>query len=250
MKLRVFENSGELGKAAALYSAEILKRAIAEKGKARLLLSTGTSQFDTLTALVETDVDWSRVEMFHLDEYIGLPDTHPASFRKYLRERFAGRVNLRHAYFVNGEGDVERNIAELSAEIRKEGIDLGLIGIGENAHVAFNDPPADFDTEDAYITVKLDEDCRKQQVREGWFPTVEAVPERAISMSVHQILRCRAIVSCVPYLVKAKAVKLTLENEVTNKIPATALKRHGDVVLFVDKESASLVDPKILASYR
>lgn len=249
MKVSVLKNSEELGRAAAVYSAGILNDCIKKKGKARLLLSTGASQFDTLNALIQTDVDWSKVEMFHLDEYVNLPESHPASFRKYLKERFVSKLNLKHAYFVNGEGDITKRIEELNREIAKEPIDLGLIGVGENAHIAFNDPPANFDIEDPYIVVSLDEDCKKQQVREGWFPTIDDVPKQAISMSVQQIMKCNVVVSCVPYKVKANAIKNMLENDKTNLIPATILKEHKCINVYLDEESASLVDNKILAQY-
>lgn len=250
MKVYVYESSQVLGKEAARTAAVILNKVIKEKGKARMVLSTGASQFDTLSALVVEDVDWSKVEMFHLDEYVKLPDSHPASFRKYLKERFVNLLNLKEVHFVNGEGDITKNIQELTAALRKEPIDIGLIGIGENSHIAFNDPPADFDTREAYIVVNLDEKCKKQQVREGWFPTINDVPKQAISMTVYQILQCKVILSCVPYKVKANAVKLTLENEVTNKVPATILKTHPDSTLFIDQESASLVDKNVLAGYK
>lgn len=249
MKVRVLKNSEELGKEAAAYSAEIINRCIAQKGKARIVLSTGASQFDTIKALVEMDIDWSKVEMFHLDEYINLSETHPASFRKYLKERFVSKVNLKKAYFVNGEGDIEKNIKELSDELEKEPIDIGLIGIGENAHIAFNDPPADFDRNEAYIIVNLDDNCKKQQVGEGWFPTIDDVPKQAISMSVRQIMKCNVIVSCVPYKVKAKAIKQMLENDITNMIPATILKKHDNIVVYLDEESASLADREMLDKY-
>ncbi len=249
MKVRVYKNPEELGKAAAKFAAEIINKAIAEHGKARIVLSTGASQFDTLKHLVNEDVDWSKVEMFHLDEYINLPETHPASFRKYLKERFVNIVHPGKVFFVNGEGDVEDNIRKLSEEITKEPIHLGLIGIGENTHIAFNDPPANFDTTDPYIIVNLDDDCKKQQVREGWFPTIDDVPKQAISMSVHQIMQCEVILSCVPYKVKAEAIKKTLENDVTNMIPATKLKEHKNVYIYVDEDSASAVDKDVLAKY-
>jgi glucosamine-6-phosphate deaminase len=249
MKIKVMKNSEELGKEAASYCAAILNRSIEQKGTARLILSTGASQFDLLKALVNEKVDWERVEMFHLDEYINITETHPASFRKYLKERFTSRVQLKKVHFVDGEGDINKTIKELSGEIRKEPIDLGLIGIGENAHIAFNDPPADFETKEAYIIVSLDDNCKKQQAREGWFVTEDDVPKQAISMSVHQIMQCNSIVSFVPYRVKANAVKLTLENDLTNMVPATMLKNHKDTTLFLDEESASLVDEEILAKY-
>ncbi len=244
MEHQILENSKELGKTAAEYCAGILKRTIEEKGFARMILSTGASQFDTLNALVKEDVDWSKVEMFHLDEYFNMPVTHPASFRKYLEDRFVSRINLKKVNYVSGEGNVRENINILTQEIRKAPIDLALIGIGENAHIAFNDPPADFDTKEAYIVVNLDEKCRKQQLGEGWFPTLEDVPQKAISMTVHQIMDSNIIVSCVPYKVKAEAVRNTLSSEITNRIPATILKKHCNWTLFLDKDSASLIDRK------
>ena len=187
--------------------------------------------------------------MFHLDEYVNLPESHPASFRRYLKERFTSQVKLKSVYFVNGEGDIKENIRQLTAEIRKEPIDLALVGIGENAHIAFNDPPADFATKEAYIVVNLDQKCKEQQVGEGWFPSVEEVPKQAISLTVYQIMQSKVIVSAVPHQVKAYAIKLTLENELTNLIPATKLREHPNVNLFIDEESASLVDKDILAKY-
>ena len=241
MNIQIFQNSGLLGNAAAEYSAGILKRRIAEKGEARIVLSTGASQFDTFNALIKSDVEWDKVEMFHLDEYINLPETHPASFRRYLKDRFVSKVPLKKANFVKGEGDIRENIRELTEELRKKPIDLGLIGIGENAHIAFNDPPADFDTKEAFIVVDLDDACKRQQVGEGWFPTVDDVPKQAITMTVFQIMRCSEIISCVPYKVKANAIKLTLENDITNLIPATILKRHDHFTLFLDKDSAAYI---------
>jgi glucosamine-6-phosphate deaminase len=249
MKIKVLRNPEELGREAAAFCTGIIKQCIAEKGKARIILSTGASQFDTIKELVTAGIDWSKVEMFHLDEYIGLPETHPASFRKYLKERFVNQINLKKAYFVNGEGDIQKNMAELAEAITKEPVDLGLIGIGENAHIAFNDPPADFDTKESFITVCLDNDCKKQQVREGWFASVDDVPKQAITMSVSQILQCDNIVSCVPYSIKANAVKLTVENTVSNHIPATILKTHKNFIMFLDEDSASLVNKEILKGY-
>jgi len=249
MKIKVLKNPDELGKAAAKFSAEIINNAIKKDGKARIILSTGASQFDTIKHLVEEDIDWSKVEMFHLDEYYNLPETHPASFRKYLKERFVNIVHPGKVFFVDGEGDVENKIFELSKEVTKEPIHLGLIGIGENAHIAFNDPPADFNTTKPYIVVNLDDNCKKQQVGEGWFPTINDVPKQAISMSVHQIMQCNVILSCVPYKVKANAIKITLENDVTNMIPATKLKEHKNVYIYADEDSASALDKEVLAKY-
>ena len=176
--------------------------------------------------------------MFHLDEYVDLKESHIASFRKYLKERFVSKVNLEAAYFVNGEGNIEENIKELTVKLREKPVDVGVIGIGENGHIAFNDPPADFDTDLAYKVVDLDDKCKKQQVGEGWFETVNDVPKQAITMCVKQILSCKAIVTCVPHAVKAQAIKSTLQNPVTNTVPATILKTHKDWNLFIDKNSA------------
>ena len=184
MTITIFENPVELGKNAAEYCTEIINEAIASNGKARIVLSTGASQFDTIKTLTKKNIEWGKVEMFHLDEYIGLPESHPASFRKYLKERFLSKVKIKQAYLVDGEDDPQKTIDYLTAEIRKEPIDLGVIGIGENAHIAFNDPPADFGTEEAFICVALDDACKQQQVREGWFATTDDVPQQAISMSV------------------------------------------------------------------
>ena len=241
MEIRITEDRYALGKSAAKHIAQVLRDVIAENGHARMVLSTGASQFDTLEALTkEGGIAWDRVEMFHLDEYIGLPVTHPASFRKYLQERFVDRVApLAAVHFVDG---TQENIAHLTEELRRAPIDIGLIGIGENGHIAFNDPPADFDTKDAYIIVNLNETCKKQQLGEGWFATMDDVPKQAVSMTPYQIMQCRRIVSCVPYAVKAEAVEKTLRAEaVTNLVPATLLKTHPDFILYLDRESASRV---------
>lgn len=247
MRVLISESSRALGQAAAQHAARLLGEAIAARGEARLLVSTGASQFDTFTALIAQDLDFTKITMFHLDEYIGLPVTHPASFRKYLTERFISQVPLKRAVLVNGEGDVAAEIARLNAEIAKSPIDVGLVGIGENAHIAFNDPPADFDAQSPYIVVTLNESCKRQQVREGWFATLEDVPTQAISMSVSQILKCRAILSCVPYKVKAQAIFDTLTQPLSNLTPATALKTHADVTLYLDRDSASLLPESLKA---
>ena len=238
MEIFVCKDSKELGQKAAQHVGKVLRECIQEKGEARIVLSTGASQLDTLEALIQENVDWSKVEMFHLDEYVDLPETHIASFRKYLKERFISKVNLKGAYLVDGDLS---HIPALTEKLREKVVDVGLIGIGENAHIAFNDPPADFDTQDAYLLVNLNDTCKQQQVREGWFKSVEEVPKQAISMSVSQIMKCKRIVSCVPYAVKAKAIYDTLNNHTTNTIPATILKEHEDFTLFLDQDYASMI---------
>ncbi|MCA1942104.1 MAG: 6-phosphogluconolactonase [Yonghaparkia sp.] len=236
----ILPTAEEMGAAAADRAAQTIREAIAERGSARIVLSTGASQFTTLDALIAADVDWSKVEMFHLDEYIGLDAGHSASFVRYLTERFVSKVPLGAVHFVDPSIGVDRAIDELTERIRRAPIDLGLIGIGENAHLAFNDPPADFETTDAYIVVELDRACREQQVREGWFPTIDDVPTHAISMTVHQILECRHIISPVPYAAKADAIEaLFATASPTPNVPASALHAHSNVDLFLDEASAS-----------
>lgn len=239
MIIKLCETSKELAQKAAVEAAACLNAAIERKGFARLVLSTGNSQLETIEQLVQQPVDWSKVEMFHLDEYVGMEETHPASFKKYLKEKFVAKVSLKAAHFVPNDPAL---LDALSEEILKAPVDLGLIGIGENAHLAFNDPPADFETKAPYIVVLLDEACKNQQVGEGWFPDLDAVPTRAISMSVFQIMRCEKIISCVPFAVKAEAVRKVLENEITNLVPATMLKAHSDVTLYVDRDSFAQAD--------
>lgn len=242
MKIHVDSTAEQMGNRAAQETARRIRAAVQANGVCRILLSTGASQFEMLDALTRMeDIPWNQVVMFHLDEYVGMPMTHPASFRKYLKERFIDKVHPGAYFFVNGEGDIQKNIETLTQEIRKAPIDVALVGIGENGHIAFNDPPADFDTHEAYIVVNLDERCKKQQLGEGWFATMADVPNQAISMTVYQIMQSKAILSVVPGLRKAQAIQNTLEApQVTNRIPATKLREHSDWELFLDSDSASL----------
>jgi len=242
MKLKVFETAKELGDYAGNLTANYLNAAIKANGSARMLVSTGMSQFETLEALRKADVDWSVVTMFHLDEYIGLGEDHKASFIKYLKERFTSFLPQMKVFFVDGTRDPKAMIAELTSEIKKAPIDVALIGIGVNGHIAFNDPPADFDTKESYIVVKLDKTCKEQQVGEGWFKTIADVPETALSITVNQILDSKAIISSVPHAVKADAVYNTVNQDVNNMVPATILKNHPDWTLVLDKNSASKID--------
>lgn len=242
MKIHVDSTAEQMGNRAAQETARRIRAAVQANGVCRILLSTGASQFEMLDALTKMeDIPWNQVVMFHLDEYVGMPMTHPASFRKYLKERFIDKVHPGAYFFVNGEGDIQKNIETLTQEIRKAPIDVALVGIGENGHIAFNDPPADFETHEAYIVVNLDERCKKQQLGEGWFATMADVPNQAISMTVYQIMQSKAILSVVPGLRKAQAIQNTLEApQITNRIPATKLREHSDWELFLDSDSASL----------
>jgi glucosamine-6-phosphate deaminase len=249
MEINIKENPSELGKAAGAAAAQIIRDTIQAKSEANIIVATGTSQFETLNQLIaEKDIDWGKVVMFHLDEYIGLPVTHPASFRKYLQERFLSRLPaLKASYLVNGETDAKAECARLGDLITRHPVDLALVGIGENGHLAFNDPPADFETEQPYIVVELDEACRKQQMGEGWFKSVEEVPRYAISMSVKQILKSKHIICSVPDIRKAMAVKNTIEQPVSNLYPASILQLHTHCDCYLDKSSASLLSPTINA---
>lgn len=246
MNINISRTSGEMAQRAAACAAQAISRTIAQNGEARILLSTGESQIEAIRYLTEMEVEWDKVVMFHLDEYINLAETHKASFRKYLKERFIQVVNPKKAYLVNGEGNVEENIAILTEELEKAPIDVALVGIGENAHIAFNDPPADFETDKAYIIVNLDQTCKQQQVNEGWFGSLDEVPAQAISMTVPQILKSRTIVTIVPGIRKSDAIQKTLSAEtVTNLVPATILKTHPDWNLFLDGDSASKAIPQV-----
>lgn len=248
MKVSIGSTTKEMAEAAAKFAAEGIIAAISEKGSARIIVATGASQFDFLQALVATPgIDWTKITGFHLDEYVGLPVAHKASFRKYLRERFVATLPAPLAQFVevNGEADdLDAECARLQALINEAPVDVACVGIGENAHLAFNDPPAQFETDAAYLVVDLDEACRRQQVGEGWFATMDDVPTRAITMSIPQIMRSKRIVCTVPDQRKAVAVKNTVEGEISNMVPATIMQKHDNCVIFLDQDSASLLQKK------
>jgi glucosamine-6-phosphate deaminase len=245
MKKYILNDPAALGNASGKEAAEKIKEAIAQKGVANIILATGTSQFETLQQLLsDKAIDWTAVNMFHLDEYIGLPITHKASFRKYLIERFIQQVPaLKAAHLIDGEADPAKECERLGILILEHPIDVCLCGIGENGHLAFNDPPADFETTSPYLVVALDEACRKQQFGEGWFPTLDDVPKQAISMSIHQIMQSAHIICSVPDERKAKAVKDCLENEVSHLYPASILQQHPSCSLYLDKQSSCLLQP-------
>ena len=244
MKIIISEDKYKAGKEAALKGAEIISKSIKTKGQAHILVATGASQFEMLENLVKEPIEWPKVTAFHLDEYIGLPFAHPASFRRYLKERFVDKVNLNEFIYINGEKDPAEECSRISENISEVKIDVAFVGIGENAHLAFNDPPADFSTENPYIVVQLTEECRKQQLGEGWFNTLDEVPQKAISISVAQIMKSNSIICTVPDLRKARAVKLALENGITPDIPASILKNHKAVWIYLDKDSSSLLKDK------
>lgn len=242
MKLEIFPDKDKLAKAAADEASDAISRAIRERGAARIIAATGASQFQFLEQLTKKDgIDWDRVEMFHLDEYIGIPISHPASFRKYLLDRLINKVGIKRYHLLDGGQEPGKVVAEVSSEIRKAPIDVAFVGIGENGHLAFNDPPADFETDESYIVVDLDEACRRQQLGEGWFKSLDEVPRRAISMTIRQILKAREIICIVPDARKAEAVAKCFEGEVSPMAPASILRTHKNTTVYLDKSSAALL---------
>ncbi|MES2875776.1 MAG: glucosamine-6-phosphate deaminase [Bacteroidota bacterium] len=248
MELFIKNDPIELGESAGKAAADLIRTTIASKGNANIILATGSSQFETLKQLIaERGIDWGKVNMFHLDEYIGLPESSGASFRKYLKERFLSKVPaLKGVYLVDGETDPVKECKRLNAIIEANPIDVALVGIGENGHLAFNDPPADFDTKEPFIIVNLDEACRKQQFNEGWFESVDEVPKQAISMSINQICKSKYIICSVPDVRKAQAVRDCLEQSVSNMYPASILQLHPRCSYYLDKPSASLLSAQVV----
>ncbi|MGB7844322.1 MAG: glucosamine-6-phosphate deaminase [Candidatus Acidiferrum sp.] len=250
MIAKVFEDKLSLSRAAAEHAAAALRRSILDRGHARIIAATGNSQLDFLDALVKAEhIDWQRVEMFHLDEYVGLPITHPASFRNYLLERLIHKTGITQYHLLDGSGDPDEVVRRVGEALRSAPVDVAFVGIGENGHLAFNDPPADFQTEEPYLIVTLDEACRSQQVGEKWFADISEVPRRALSMSVRQILKAKEIIAVVPDARKARAVKLCLEGEISPMAPASILRTHPATTLYLDRDSAGLLSPATLGAF-
>jgi len=255
MEIIITHDAKELGQAAGHAAAVLIRRSISEKGSANIILATGISQFETLNQLIsELGIDWSNVVMFHLDEYIGLPSTAKASFRNYLQERFIDKIpSLKAAHLINGDAingqaDAEAECRRLADLITKHPVDVALVGIGENGHLAFNDPPADFVTEQPYIIVSLDEACRRQQLGEGWFPSFDDVPKQAITMSINQILKSKHIICSVSDSRKAMAVKNSLERTVSDLYPASILQLHPACTVYLDEAAAALLSQNIIST--
>lgn len=244
MQKFIYKTKQQMAVAAAAAAAEHIRYAIQQKDQANIVLATGASQFEVLENLVkQKDIDWLQVVMFHLDEYIGLGIQHPASFRKYLKERFIDKVgSLKAVHFIDGDApDCQKECHRLSQIIAQRPVDLTMAGIGENGHLAFNDPPADFETEQPYIIVNLDQKCRQQQLSEGWFESIDDVPKKAISMSIRQIIESACLIVSVPDERKAEAAKAALEGPVTNLCPASILQQHKKCKIFLDENAASLL---------
>ena len=244
MQLIISDSEQELGHRAAKDGAVLIRQTIEQRGRANIILATGASQFAMLDELVAADrIDWSVVTAFHLDEYVGMPATHPASFRRYLSERFVERLPKPPAafHYLDAETDPQAECLRVGEILKQHPIDVAFIGIGENGHLAFNDPPADFQTEQPYLVVELDEACRRQQLGEGWFSTLDDVPRQAVSMSIRQIIKSEALICTVPDRRKAEAVQAAVEGPVTPDVPASILQQHARATLYLDGESASLL---------
>jgi glucosamine-6-phosphate deaminase len=244
MQVKTYVDRRTMSIAAARHAARVLRETVDRKGRARIVAATGASQIEFLEALVGMPgVQWNLVEMFHLDEYVGLPAAHPASFRRYLLDRLIRPAGIGGYHLLDGERDPKLVAAEASRAIAAGPIDVAFVGIGENGHLAFNDPPADFATDRPYIVVSLDEACRRQQVGEGWFAALEDVPSHAISMSVRQILKAHVILCIVPDARKAAAVRASVEGSVSPMVPASILQTHADTTLYLDAASAGALAP-------
>jgi glucosamine-6-phosphate deaminase len=249
VQIKRFEDKQQMARVAAEEAASLLRDAIQKNGKARIIAATGAAQFAFLEVLTRLpNIDWTRVEMFHLDEYIGIPESHPASFCRFLKERLILKTGIVQHHLLHGDRDPNTVVREAGAALLLAPIDVAFVGIGENGHLAFNDPPADFETEEPYIVVDLDEACRRQQMGEGWFAMLEDVPKRAISMSIRQILKAKRIICFVPDARKAKAVHDCFDGEISPAAPASILRTHAQANVYLDKESSTLLSAATLAS--
>lgn len=249
MVIKMFKDKQTLGASAAEQASAAIRRAIQQRGKARIIAATGASQFEFLEVLAGLPgIEWPKVEMFHLDEYVGIPDSHPASFCRYLRERLIQKTGIINYHLLEGKGNPTEVIRAIGEALSSAPIDVAFVGVGENGHLAFNDPPADFNTEAPYLVVTLDEACRRQQLGEGWFPTLQDVPHQAISMGVRQILKSNEIICIVPDARKANAVKACFEGEISPMTPASILRTHANTTVYLDQRSAALLNPATLSS--
>jgi glucosamine-6-phosphate deaminase len=248
--LKVFADKVSLGKAAADQATAVIREAVRERGRARIVAASAASQFEFLAALtLARDVPWREVELFHLDEYIGLPMTHPASFCRFLEERLISQTGITNHHLLNGAEDPAKVIGEVGKALTAAPIDIAFLGIGENGHIAFNDPPADFETEEPFLVVNLDLACRRQQVGEGWYKDLSEVPKQAISMSVRQILKARDILAVVPDSRKAQAVKASFDGEIGPMVPASILRTHPRATVYLDRNSAELLNPATIRKH-
>ena len=242
LEVRVHPSLSSLAADAADAATTAIATAIEARGAASVMLATGNSQLAFLDELVRRDIDWSRVTVTHMDEYVGVDDTHSASFARYIRERVVDVVAPATAYLIDGTAEVEAEIARYTAILREHPLDLCCLGIGENGHLAFNDPPvADFDDPLDLTEVELDDACRQQQVGEGHFPNVDAVPRTAITVTIPALLRARRVLAIVPESRKAAAVHAALTGPISTDCPASTLRRTPQATVYLDPGSAALL---------
>lgn len=250
MILKVLPDKNSLGQTAADHAIAVMKSAIRECGRARIVAASAASQFEFLGALsAARDFPWKDVELFHLDEYIGLPMTHPASFCRFLHEHLIDKTGITNYHLLNGTDDPAKVIREVGRELASALVDVAFVGIGENGHMAFNDPPANFETEEPFLVVNLDEACRRQSVGEGWYKDLSEVPKQAISMSVRQVMKANEIIAVVPDSRKAQAVKACFDGEISPMAPSSILRRHPRATVYLDVHSAALLNPLTIAKH-
>jgi glucosamine-6-phosphate deaminase len=250
MILKVFPDKTSLGKAAAEQAVAAMRSAIRERGRVRVVAASAASQFEFLAALTRSrDVPWENVELFHLDEYIGLPMDHPASFCRFLHEHLIDKTGITNYHLLNGADDLAKVMRTVGQALTSAPLDIAFLGIGENGHIAFNDPPADFETEEPFLVVNLDEACRRQQVGEGWYKNISEVPKQAISMSVRQMLKAKEILAVVPDSRKAQAVHACFDGELSPMVPASILRTHPRATIYLDTHSAALLNSATLAKF-
>lgn len=244
IRVEVYATKEALGMAAAQEAAKECREILSNQPTANLCFATGASQFEFIAALRQQDIEWQRIAGFHLDEYLGIQGNHPASFRRWLAERVVEPLQPKVFHFIDGDApDPKAEMDRYRRLLADNPVDIGFVGIGENGHIAFNDPPvADFSDPLPIKVVELDEACRRQQLGEGWFPTFEDVPEEAITLTVPAIMEFKRIISVIPDRRKAEAVRNALQGPIETACPASILRTHPNITMYLDEDSASLLE--------
>ena len=242
-QIEVYDSPEAQGKAAGQRAAQLIREAIKQRGRARIIAATGNSQVPLVEALVTEQIEWPKVELFHMDEYVGIRATHPSSFRSWIKTRVADKVHPHVTHYLSGDAaDIDREIERYSQLLLAAPIDLAFVGIGENGHIAFNDPPvADFHDQLTVKRVTLDQACRRQQSGEGHFPDLASVPEEALTVTCTGLFRAESWVCCVPEARKAGAVRNALEGPISESCPASLIRQHPGTHVYLDTDSASLL---------
>jgi glucosamine-6-phosphate deaminase len=252
-RVQIYPSPVGMGEAAAGHAAEVIQRAIGKRGRARIVVATGNSQIEFIQALASrSDVDWKNVEVFHLDEYVNIPASHPSSFRHWIQTRLIDKVHPARVEFLTGDApDLDAELERYAAALSEAPNDLGFVGFGENGHIAFNDPPvADFNDPLVVKRVVLDEACRRQQAGEGHFKDIDSVPREAATVTCSGLLKIKCWICCVPDTRKAEAVRNALEGPVTTACPASIVREHPDATVYLDENSAALLQRSPLQKLR